>query len=471
MNSSKEKECSSGGKSHPSVKELKKSPPHVRPSSSRPTKNVSTTSEKSCCQATENRQTNIPSKEKNWFSEGHQQNRITNVCTSSYRTPRLKKEPLVRKHYEVSQSKIPSAFKDISWSDSSKTGDVLFQSFYCKPQGNSERNSGGHPDGACSYSPIYQGASADAMFLDIKSMRILKEDSDEDSASDLSDSERVPIPPSPCTPPKLDLRAEEIDPLCFEHLFDAKVKQPDYYYPDLLPPPFNTWDLKGLAAFVNIECKSEPQTEPVGFLETYIDRLLELEWLQMQTVQAEKGKAAKARPQTAPSALRTLKSPGKSKSLHSPLPNKQLTPHDSFLRLPAGHSGPRRDFHGERTSQFLPYEGQPKAVEAARSSSAQQGRPCEVRSEAKKRPITKQKPATRYPSESSSMIQGAGNIRPPKSPSSPHGSAAPLKGLSSHVCANPKKNGNANNFIPSKKASTDKKLKANGVKQPSCKFK
>ena len=34
-----------------------------------------------------------------------------------------------------------------------------------------------------------------------------------DGASDLSDSERIPIPPSPCTPPELILRAEEIDPV------------------------------------------------------------------------------------------------------------------------------------------------------------------------------------------------------------------------------------------------------------------
>ncbi|XP_044311428.1 protein FAM217B isoform X2 [Varanus komodoensis] len=459
---------SSGGKSHPSAKEPKKSPPHVRTSSNRPAKNLPAVSEK----VTENRQINVHWKEKSRFCEDHQQNRIASVCTSSSRASRLKKEPLVRKQDEVGPSKISAPFKDVSWSESSRAEGALSQSFPCEQKRSSESHSGGQLAEASSCSLMYQGASADAMFLDFKSMQILKEDSDEDSASDLSDSERIPIPPSPCTPPKLDLRAEEIDPLSFEHLFDEKFKQSDYYYPDFLPPPFNTWDLKGLAAFVNTECRSEPRPEPVGFLERYVDRLLELEWLQMQTIQAEKGKAAKARPQTAPSALRTLKSPGKSKSLHSPLPSKQLTPHESFARLSTGHAGPRRDLRGERASQFLPYEGPPKAAEAScSSSSAHEGHSCEGRREAKKRTAPRQQLGGRHHSESSAMIQGAGNMRPHKPPSSFHSSAVPLKGLPAHACTNPKKNGNANTYVSSKKAAADKKLKVNDVKQTPRKFK
>ncbi|XP_061487092.1 protein FAM217B isoform X2 [Rhineura floridana] len=457
MRSTKEKECSSGGKNHPSAKELKKSLPQIRPSPSRLGKNVSSATKKTSCHATENRQTTIHYKEKQQVGENLQENR----------TPQLKKQPQVRKHYEAGWSKIPSVGKDASWSDSTRTEDMLIQSFYCKRKGNSEGNSEGLLAEAASYSPVYQSTSADAMFLDFESVRIMKDDSDQDSASDLSDSERIPIPPSPCTPPELNLRAEEIDPLCFEHLFDAKFKQPDYYYPDFLPPPFNTWDLKGLAAFVNTECKSEPRPEPAGVLEKYVDRLLELEWLQMQTIQAEKGKAAKARPQTAPSALRTLKSPGKSKSLHSPLPKKQPTAHESFLKLSASHSGHRRDLHGVGTSQVVPCEGQLKTAEAACGCSAHPRRP----GEARKRSTAKQQVVSKHPSESSSMIQGPGNIRPPKQPSSFHGSAPPLKGLPPYTCTNPKKNGNANNYIPAKKVSTEKKLKANGVKQTPCKFK
>lgn len=374
---------------------------------------------------------------------------------------------MVRKHYEVSPSKIPPAFKDIRWHDSSRAEDVLIQSFYGKPKGKFDSNSEGDEAGPCR--PLYPGASADSMFLDFESVRIMKEDSDEGSASDLSDSERIPIPPSPCTPPELNLRAEEIDPLSFEPIFDAKHKQSDYYYPDFLPPPFNTWDLKGLAVFVNTECKMEPRPQPAGPLEKYIDRLLELEWLQAQTIQAEKGKATKARPQTAPSALRTLKSPGKSKSLLSPLPNKQSTPLESFPRFPSSPSGHRREVHGEGMSQAVPGHGHLKAAEATCGSSAHQRRPGEVRSEAKKRPSVKQPLLSMPACEGSSMIQGAGNMRPPKQ-SSFHGVAAPLKGLPASTCTQPKKNGSTNNYVPSKKALTEKKLKAS-IKQTPCKFK
>lgn len=393
------------------------------------------------------------------------------MCTSSRSASRLKKDLVTRRHVEAGPSSIPSGFKGIAWSDPSKSEDVLSPSVYCQQKGKFERTSAGHVAEASSRSPIHRGVSAEAMFLDFESVRIMKEDSDEDSASDLSDSERIPIPPSPCTPPELNLRAEEIDPLCFEHVFDTKLKRADYYYPDFLPPPFNSWDLKGLATFVNTECKSEMRPRPEALLEKYIDRLLELEWLQMQTIQSEKGKAAKARPQTAPGVLRTLKSPGKTKSWHSPLPNKQLTPRESFPRLPTGHSGHRRDLHGEGTSQVLSCRGRSKAAEATCGPPAPERRPYEVRSEAKKQPPTKQQLPSTNPSENSLMIQGAGNIRPPKQSSAFHSSAIPLRGPAAYPCPNPKKTGNSSNYIPSKKASTDKKLKANGVKQAPCKFK
>ncbi|XP_066480818.1 protein FAM217B [Tiliqua scincoides] len=460
---------SSGGRSHPSAKELKKSPPHGRPSPSRLNKNVSTTTEKISCQAAVSQAT-IHYRGKNQSSDAHQQNRVSSTSTASCRASRLKKEPVIRKRYEAELSKIPSAFKDTSWHDSSREEDVLIQSFYCREKGKFESNSEGHSDEAGPCSPLYPGASADALFLDFESVRIMKEDSDEGSASDLSDSERIPIPPSPCTPPELNLRAEEIDPLSFERHFDTKSKQSDYYYPDFLPPPFNTWDLKGLAVFVNTECKSEPRPQPVEPLEKYIDRLLELEWLQAQTIQAEKGKMAKARPQTAPSALRTLKSPGKRKSLHSPLPNKQLVPHESAPRFPSSHSGRRRDGHGEGMNRVVPGQSHLKAAEATFGSSAHQRQPSEVKSEAKKRPPIKQPLLNVRSCESSCKIQGAGNMRPPKQSSSFHGAAVSLKGLPASTCTNPKKNGSTNNYVPSKKVLTEKKLKAS-VKQTPCKFK
>ncbi|XP_054836920.1 protein FAM217B isoform X2 [Eublepharis macularius] len=467
MKSTKDKECSSGGKSHSSTKELKKPSPHVRPSPSRLNKNISAATEKTSNHASGNDQATALHKEQNRLWDAHQKNRTTNVCPSSHRSPRS--QSVVKKQYESGYCKIPSAFKDVSCSGSSKSEEMLIQSFYCKKPARLERDSGRHVDEAGPCSSVSQGASADAMFLDFSSIRIMKEDSDEDSASDLSDSERIPIPPSPCTPPELNLRAEEIDPLCFEHLSDAKYKPSDYFYPDFLPHPFNTWDLKGLAAFVNTECKSEVRPPPTGSLEKYINRLLELEWLQMQTIQAEKGKAAKARPQTAPSVLRTLKSPGKSKSLHALLPNKNLTAHESFSRLPSNQPGPRRELHSEGASQVVSCQGHSRTTcgPSAPQRQSSEGKSSEV----KKRPSAKGQLCSTHRSGSSSMIQGPGNVRPPKQSSSLHGSTLPLKGLPAYTCMNPKKNVNNNSYVPSQKVPTDKKLKANGVKSMPCKFK
>uniref|UniRef100_A0A8C8VI31 Family with sequence similarity 217 member B n=1 Tax=Pelusios castaneus TaxID=367368 RepID=A0A8C8VI31_9SAUR len=315
------------------------------------------------------------------------------------------------------------------------------------------------------------GTSVDEMFLDFESVRIIQEDAAEDSASDLSDSERIPIPPSPCTPPELNLRAEEIDPACFEHLFDAGSKESVYYYPDFLPPPFNSWDLQQLAMFVNTEGKSESGPPPAGFLEKYINRLLQLEWLQMQTIQNEKGKTAKARPQTAPSTIRTLKSPGKGKSLHNPLNNKQLTPQEAVIKLPTSLSGHRRAVQCEENSQFHAYPGHSKIAEIMGGTSSSQRKACEMRAEMKKRPATKQQLLNMQPSASSSKIQEASNIRPTKQIPKFHSSAAPIQGLKTQAYFDVKKNGNANNCVPSKKPTGDRKLKANGVKQASRKFK
>ncbi|KAL4646382.1 hypothetical protein GN956_G9329 [Arapaima gigas] len=116
-----------------------------------------------------------------------------------------------------------------------------------------------------------------------------KED-DSDSASDLSDSERLPVLPSPCTPPQLNLRAEVFDPSDLQPCFPGPRGQSNdssYCYPDFLPPPFCTWSLRQLALFLNTEGKGAPRPKPVGNLEKYLERLLQLEWLQIQTIQAE----------------------------------------------------------------------------------------------------------------------------------------------------------------------------------------
>ncbi|KFP83464.1 Protein FAM217B, partial [Acanthisitta chloris] len=317
----------------------------------------------------------------------------------------------------------------------------------------------------------WQETSVGEMFLDFESVQIIKEDAEDDSASDLSDSERIPIPPSPCTPPELILRAEEIDPVCLEHVPEMGLTESEYYYPDFLPPPFNSWDLKQLALFVHAEGKTDFRPKPTGFLEKYMDRLLQLEWLQVQTVQSEKGKAARARPQTAPGSSRGLKSPGKGKALLSPVPNRQGIPQESVTKLPRSCLGHRGDPYCEESRQLRSHPARLKPAERTGCAAAQQRQSGEVRSELKKKPAAKQQLLNLQPSENSSKIQSVGNIRPPKQSPGFHGAAAPVKGLKPYACANPKKNGNTNSYVPPKKPAGDRKIKTNGTKQTPCKFK
>lgn len=178
----------------------------------------------------------------------------------------------------------------------------------------------------------YRRQSLEKLFLDFESVRLSKED--EDSASDLSDSERVPIPPSPLAPPKLNLRAEEIQPEYFSQYEEYKCK--DFEYPDVLPPPYNSWNLRQVSMFVNKEGKNTLQSTASAPLERYVDRLLQLEWLQMQTVQCEKTKMGKSRPQTVPATCRNGKSPGKCKAWPSPLPSKYLSNADNVTKTSTG---------------------------------------------------------------------------------------------------------------------------------------
>lgn len=162
-----------------------------------------------------------------------------------------------------------------------------------------------------------------------------QKDVDSDSASDLSDSERLPVLPSPCTPctpPHLNLRAEVINTNDFPPDIpgprgatddeDASGK-PSYTYTDFLPPPFNSWSLRQLALFLHTEGRGAPRPKPVGPLEKYLERLLQLEWLQIQTVQAESTRqlGTRSRPQgfpTAPAAHPTRPHTAPSSRLNSP---------------------------------------------------------------------------------------------------------------------------------------------------------
>ncbi|XP_051736221.1 protein FAM217B isoform X2 [Ctenopharyngodon idella] len=142
--------------------------------------------------------------------------------------------------------------------------------------------------------PVLQQLTLQKQVPDLESLRLLehKED-DTDSASDLSDSERLPVLPSPCTPPQLNLRAEVFNTMDLHpHIPGPRTVENDdisYNYPDFLPPPFNTWSLRQLAIFLNTEGKRAPRPKPVGMLEKYLERLLQLEWHQIQTIQAESG--------------------------------------------------------------------------------------------------------------------------------------------------------------------------------------
>ncbi|CAL8323907.1 unnamed protein product [Merluccius merluccius] len=185
-----------------------------------------------------------------------------------------------------------------------------------------------------------------------------KED-DTDSASDLSDSERLPILPSPCTPctpPHLDLRAEVINTSDFPPDFPGPcgaageveddggsnddAERPAFSYPDFLPPPFNSWSLRQLAVFLHTEGRSAPRPKPVGPLEKYLERLLQLEWHQIQTVQAESSRTAGSRHRQ----LGFPSSTAAAAAAHSPRPH---TAPPTRLNSP---KGPRQ---GQRAPPFV----------------------------------------------------------------------------------------------------------------------
>nr|XP_041576104.1 protein FAM217B isoform X5 [Taeniopygia guttata] len=382
----------------------------------------------------------------------------------------LHRSPPERRQNESFLHRIPAGTKGSTQENFCRAKDVPVQHFYCSKKEQLGRNHEEYMAEASPGSSKWQEASVGQMFLDFESVQIIKEDAEDDSASDLSDSERIPIPPSPCTPPELILRAEEIDPLCLEHIPEMGFKESEYYYPDFLPPPFNSWDLKQLATFVHVEGKSDFRPKPTGSLEKFMERLLQLEWLQLQTVQSERGKATKARPQTAPGPSRALKSPGKGKALLSPVPSRQAVPQDGVTRLPRSCVGHRAELCPEQARQVHSHPGHLKVPERMGCAASSQRQTGDVRSELKKKPAAKQQLLSLQPSESSSKIQSVGNIRPPKQTPAFHGAAAPIKGLKTYMCTNPKKNGNASSYVPPKKPTADRKIKTNGTKQTPRKF-
>nr|XP_023660867.1 protein FAM217B-like [Paramormyrops kingsleyae]XP_023660868.1 protein FAM217B-like [Paramormyrops kingsleyae] len=144
-----------------------------------------------------------------------------------------------------------------------------------------------------------KGPGQQSQPFSLESTRLFEQKEDDtDSASDLSDSERLPVLPSPCTPPQLNLRAEVFDPSDLRQCIPESrgSGHGSHGYPDFLPPPFCTWSLRQLAMFLNTDGRGAPRPRPVGKLERYLERLLQLEWLQVQTVEAESRQAVSGLP-------------------------------------------------------------------------------------------------------------------------------------------------------------------------------
>ncbi|XP_005057420.1 PREDICTED: protein FAM217B isoform X2 [Ficedula albicollis] len=476
------KECN--GKSHPSTKGLNKPISYAKSPPGRLGKNVSSAIEKISPDTQDGHQPSVFKKGRNQLDGNNQSKRIPSVCSSLHsaqgpkRSPPEKKQnesflhrssPEKRKN-ESFLHRIPPGTKGSTQENFCRAKDVPVQHFYCSKREQLGKNHEEYIAEASPGSSKWQEASVSEMFLDFESVQIIKEDAEDDSASDLSDSERIPIPPSPCTPPELILRAEEIDPVCLEHIPEMGFKESEYYYPDFLPPPFNSWDLKQLAILVHVEGKSDFHPKPTGSLEKYVERLVQLEWLQVQTVQSEKGRAPRARPQAGPGPTRALKSPGKGKALLSPVPSRQAGPQESVTRLPRSWVGHRAELYPEETRPLRSQPAHLKLPERMGCAASSQRKTADVRSELKKKPAAKQQLLSPQPTESSSKIQSVGNIRPPKQTPALHGAAAPIKGLKTYTCTNPKKNGNASSYVPPKKPTADRKIKTNGTKQTPRKF-
>lgn len=324
------------------------------------------------------------------------------------------------------------------------------------------------PEGKAERSPLgpgYRGTSGNKLLLDFQSLRLMKEDSEEDSASDLSDSERVPCPPSPRSPPDLHLRAEEIDQVCFD--LDLQPGQgharPEYCYPDFLPPPCNSWDLRDMAVIVNTEPRPAPGPRAGGLLGKYVDRLVQLEWLQILTVQGERAKvAAKARlppaPGTLPGPQGSLKSPGRSK----PLASAGSRPHQDGV--PKSGSSRKKGAPGEGHAPSCRVETPAKPPDMLGTS-----RLCSQKHEEKRGGRSPRQRWDLAGSDSSRRMESSSNLRRPVAPGILDAADAP-KASRTQAHANPRKKGNADNCGQASLAS-EKKLKTNGGKQNPRKFK
>ncbi|XP_004841038.2 protein FAM217B isoform X2 [Heterocephalus glaber] len=430
------------------IKGVKKSPSSLS-YSNRSSKNILNTTEKTVHQTFDDDRPCNFFKKRSRVNESHQKNSNMNAGPS-WNKVQLSKDSSGKRHSKSQVPHLSSGLRGSLVGVSQPAAEKLKEGFL--PEGKPEGNV---------LSSMCQGASGNKLFLDFQSMKIIKEGADEDSASDLSDSERMPIPPPPLTPPDLNLRAEEIDPIYFDLHPSQSHAKPEYCYPDFLPPPFSSWNLREMAVLLNTEYEAEPRAR--GFLGKYINRLLQLEWLQIQTVQGEKGKGSKARPLAAQGAPGALKSPGRSKLIASGL-SKPL-PHLEG----ASKSGPaqKQGFRFEETRpSYYAFETSPRSPEASTRLHPLQQTP-EMRTKEKKKKSSKSTKMQHRDfscSDSSSKLEASGNIRVPEQP------ATILDSCRTQAHGNLKKKGTANSCAHTT-ISSEKKLKTNGAKQNSYKLK
>ncbi|XP_023389866.1 protein FAM217B [Pteropus vampyrus] len=195
---------SGGEKSFPNIRGIKKSPPQLSSSSNRLSKNISSTTEKTVRQTIDDDQPCEFFKTGNRVNESHQKSSGMIAGPSWNNAQRLKNSSGKRQSKPQELHVSPQPTSSLTGVPQPAGGE---REGHVAPEGAAER---GPPGPRC------QGASGNKLFLAFQSLRIIKEDADEDSASDLSDSERVPMSPSPLSPPDLRLRAEEIDPVHFD---------------------------------------------------------------------------------------------------------------------------------------------------------------------------------------------------------------------------------------------------------------
>ncbi|XP_068598219.1 protein FAM217B-like [Brachionichthys hirsutus] len=127
----------------------------------------------------------------------------------------------------------------------------------------------------------------------ISSIGSLSSHGESDSDTDLSESERLPVLRTGGVLPQLELRPEVIKP----EEASSRSHRPrgrshgGFDFPDFLPPPFNSWSLSQLAVFYDTEGRGASRPRPTGPLERYLERLLQMEWHQIQTCQEKNGKS------------------------------------------------------------------------------------------------------------------------------------------------------------------------------------